>query len=162
MTKETSPATNGRRKAHVDNLIAQVRAAIDATYDTGKRHPNGARITHDTDDARAIRDYVRNMSWSDKFDDLIDREAAHERRHRKGAPAGFRYPISVKQSASIIVLHQFGNGSALEAMPPATLYNSCRDTAAEAIVLGYLARAQVTPELRAQLDALDYAAAVRS
>lgn len=155
--------TNGRRKALIEKLTAQVRDAIDASYYTGEpNRANGSKPTRDTDDARAIRDYVRNMSWSDKFDDLIDREAAHERRHRKGAPAGFRYPISVKQSASIIVLHQFGNGSALEAMPPATLYNSCRDTAAEAIVLGYLARAQVTPELRAQLDALDYAAAVRS
>jgi hypothetical protein len=131
---------------------------------TGEHYPNGSAKTRDTDDARTLRDYVRNQAMWDKFDALLDREAAHERRHRRGAPDGFRYPISVRQSAAIIVLSQMAAGADRDAMPPASLFTSCRDTAAEAIVIGYCAREalKADPELVPMLHALDYAAAVRS
>lgn len=71
--------TNGRSKAHVARLEQKVRDAIDATYLTGERRSNGSQVTRDTDEARAVRDYVRNHSVTDKWDELIEREAAHER-----------------------------------------------------------------------------------
>ena len=161
----TDPKTNGRNRVLVARLIEEVRAAIDATYYDGEKvYPNGSRYSKNTDDARAVRDYVTNMSPFDKFEDLLSRETAHERRHRRGRPEGSRIPISANQGAAIVMLHQIGNGAKLEAMPAATLYISCRDTAAEAITLGYCAREELRkrPELLAELEALDYAGAVRS
>jgi hypothetical protein len=160
----TNSKTNGRSKTLVSSLETRVRNAIDATLLTGERHPNGANVYHDTEDARAIRDYVRNQHMFDKFDDLIDREVQGERRHRKHAPAGFVYPISVRQAATAIILHNLGSGAAREAMPSAVLFISLRDTAAEAMLVGYLARVALRADagLLEALDALDYAQAVRS
>jgi hypothetical protein len=157
--------TNGRNKKHVDRLWEQVRDCIDASYLTGERRPNGSRVTVPHDDPRALlRDWVRNQSMTDKMNALEDREAVHERQHRRGAPSGWRHVLSAHHAARLILLHNIGDGSELPAMPDATYMLSCRDTAAEAVVLGFLARDQIwkTDGLREALGLLDYAQAVRS
>lgn len=156
--------TNGRNRKHVDALYSRVRAAIDASYLTGERYPNGGRKTVDHSDERAaLRDYVTNQSWSDNFEALIKREAEHERDHRKFKPASLpRTPISVEQAATVLVLNNIGDGARLDAMPLATGFISMRDTAAEAQLIGYLARAALRADvgLLDALVALDYAGAV--
>lgn len=157
-------ATNGRRKALVDDLYGKVRDAIDASYYTGERNPNGSRETVSHDDERAVlRDYVRNQGWQDKFDNMVKRETVHEKGHRRGAPNGWRFKFSSTQGALIVLLNNIGDGAKLDAMPAATGFLTMRDTAAEANLLGWLARAELAkvPGLLDALALLDYAEAGR-
>lgn len=158
------PKTNGRRAALLADLEKRVRDAIDNSFLTGERRDNGSRVSVEYDDERsALRDYVRNQSWFDKWDDLIERETRHERRHRRGAPAGWRFKFGAKHGARIVMLNNIGSGAALDQEPHATAFISMRDTAAEATLIGYLARVELRrdPELLAALELLDYAAAGR-
>jgi hypothetical protein len=156
------PKTNGHRRQTINDLYKRTRDAIDATYLTGERRPNGSQVTRDTDEARAIRDYVRNQSWLDKFEDLVTREKIHERKHRKFAPAGYQHQLSVEHAALIILLDNIGDGARLPAAPSASSALILRDTAAEAIVVGWCARdaLRASPGLLEDLAKLDYAAAV--
>ncbi len=161
----TDQKTNGRRKALIEALERRVRDAIDVSYLTGERRENGSRVTVPYDDPRSVlRDYVRNHSMLDKFDDLIDRETSHERRHRRSAPAGWRFKFGAKQGALIVMLNNIGDGARLEQAPDAVSFISMRDTAAEAVLIGWLARValQADPGLLEALELLDYAAAGRN
>lgn len=161
----TDDKTNGRRKALIAELENRVRNAIDKTfYPTEERYPNGSRKSIDYSDPRSrLRDYVRNMAMFDKWDDLIDRETKHERRHRRGAPAGWRFKFGPKHGASIVILNNVGDGARLESAPAAESFIALRDTAAEAMLVGWLAREALTADagLLDALRLLDYAAAGR-
>ncbi len=156
--------TNGRRKAHVDRLADQVRDCIDAAYAhhcAASREANG---TPHSDDSRVLRDFARNQTFTDAFENLVREESANERQHRKGAPNGFRYPISAQQAALVVLLYQFGQGTELDAMPPASYVLAVRHSAAIANIIGYLSKGEIGKRegLREALEALDYAQAVRS
>lgn len=157
--------TNGRRAALLENLERRVRDAIDKSfYPTEDRYPNGSRKSVEYSDERAkLRDYVRNMAMFDKWDDLVDRETKHERRHRRGAPNGWRFKFGAKHGARIVMLHNTGDGARLDQAPEATAFISMRDTAAEAVLVGYLAREALRADagLLDALQLLDYAAAGR-
>lgn len=158
-------ATNGRRAQLLADLETRVRDAIDRSfYPTEERYPNGSRKSVDYSDPRArLRDYVRNMAMFDKYDDLIDRETKHERRHRRGAPAGWRFKFGAKHGARIVMLNNIGDGARAETGPTAESFISMRDTAAEAVLVGWLAREalQADPGLLEALALLDYAEAGR-
>lgn len=158
------PKTNGRRKATIDNLYRRVREAIDAAYLTGERHPNGGRVTVPYDDERAaLRDYVHNQSMRDKFAALVDRETAHERQHRRLAPDAWRFKFGAKHGATICILNNIGDGAKLTQAPAAVSFITIRDTAAEAMLVGWMARAELAkdPGLLDALALLDYAGAGR-
>lgn len=158
------PKTNGRRAALLNTLEEQVRDAIDASYLTGERYPSGGRKTVPHDDERQpLRDYVRNQAMRDKWEDLIERETAHERRHRRGAPNGWRFKFGAKHGARIVMLNNVGDGARLEVAPAAVSFIEYRDTAAEAVLVGWLAREQLraVPGLLDALELLDYAEAGR-
>lgn len=154
--------TNGRRAKLLATLETQVRDAIDASYLTGERYPNGGRVTVSHDDPRQVlRDYVRNQSWQDKFDQLIKREEGHERRHRRGAPSTWRHKFGPLQGARIVILNNIGDGAKLTQAPAAESFIQLRDTAAEAMLVGWLAREELSkvPGLLDALALLDYAGA---
>lgn len=159
------PKTNGRRAQLLSDLERRVRAAIDKSfYPTEERYPNGSRKSVDYNDERArLRDYVTNMAMFDKWDELIERETSHERRHRRGAPNGWRFKFSAKHGARIVLLNNVGDGARLEASPSALTFISMRDTAAEAMLVGWLAREALKADagLLDALALLDYAAAGR-
>jgi len=165
MSMNKDDKTNGRRRALIDRLENAVRDAIDASFhQTEERYPNGSRKSVDYSDERsALRDYVRNMAIFDKWEDLIERETKHERRHRRGAPNGWRFKFSAKHGALIVMLNNVGDGARRGERPAAESFIQMRDTAAEAVLVGYLARAALAavPGLLDELAALDYAQAGR-
>jgi hypothetical protein len=156
--------TNGRNARLLETLERQVRDAIDASYLTGEKYPSGGRVCVPHDDPRSdLRDYVRNQTWCDKFDALIDRETKHERGHRRGAPNGWRFKFGAKHGARIVMLSQLGQGAQRTEAPAAASFITWRDTAAEAQLIGWLARVELAkvPGLLDALALLDYAAAGR-
>src|SRR5678815_3920307 len=65
------------------------------------------------------RDYIANTTWTDGWRDLLAREVADERRHRKFAPDGYRYTYGVTDAARLMILKFVAEGARLEAMPTA-------------------------------------------
>ena len=145
--------TNGRRRELLARLEAAVRDAIDASY----------RTSLPADDPRRfLRDYVRDMDPRDKWEDLIAREMAHERAHRRFcAPEGFTHPLTVRQAATILVLGYVGDGARRDTPVPAEQFLQGRQSAHEAVVVGWLAREALRRHagLIGSLDLLDYAEA---
>lgn len=144
----------GKDRAHVDRLWIDFRAAIDTAYRAGDHNAPTA----------VLRDYVRNMSWSDKLETLLTQEAADEREHQRSGrrlvgDIGKR--PAVAHLSRLMVLHAAGQGAARPDMPPATDWLVYRRAHVEAEILGFLIRAHVTPEWVAACCTLDYSEAVK-
>ena len=128
---------------HITCLWAELRNIIDQTYQ--------ANIE---EDAKSLRDYARNQSWSDDLEKLLADETANERQHRSlRAVRGF----SSSDAAKLIICGNVLRGSELAEMPSALTFITFRHSAAEANLLGYLVRANVTPEWKRAVESLDYA-----
>jgi hypothetical protein len=156
--------TNGSDREYLRALRRRVREAINAAY---KRLADESHRQHGTphdEHSRAIRDYVENMGMIDRFEDLETREGQSERKHRGWGPEWAKYHrhVSVPHCALLIILNNIGDGARLEAEPSATTFVSMRTTAAEAELLGYLARVELLADagLVEALQQLDYAAVV--
>jgi len=134
-------------KAKIDKLWEQFRTAIDAAYTEADRQHN--------EDGSCLRDYARNISWSDNLAGLLNRETANERRHRSNRPSvpGF----SSETASKLVLMNQVEAGASLKAMPRATEFLVFRQTAAEARVIGFLAQKFLALEWREGLTELDYA-----
>jgi hypothetical protein len=134
-------------KTRIDNLWEQFRKAIDAAYADAdkKREENG----------QCLRDYARDISWSDNLAGLLRRETANEKQHRSGRPSvpGF----SSETASKLVLMNQVGCGALLQTMPNATEFLVFRQTAAEARVIGFLVKKFLTVDWRVGLAELDYA-----
>lgn len=128
---------------HITQIWSELRNIIDQTYqaDIGE-------------DAKSLRDYARNQSWSDDLEKLLAEETANERQHRSHRSVrGF----SSSDAAKLIICGNVLRGSELTEMPSALTFITFRHSAAEANLLGYLIRANVTPEWKDAVSSLDYA-----
>ena len=134
----------------LNQLWNQMRDAIDAAYKQEKADNNsGAAIT------KALRDYARDISWTDSLAALVGRETANERQHRQNRPSprGF----SGGDAANLIGMNCGSRGSDLLQMPSAAEFLVFRQTAVEAQVVGFLAKQFITPEWKAAVAKFDYA-----
>jgi hypothetical protein len=131
------------RHAHIARIWSGLRDTIDKTYQANVG-----------EDAKSLRDYARNQSWSDNLEKLLAEETANERQHRsQRSVRGF----SSADAAKLIICGNVLRGSELTAMPSALTFISFRHSAAEANLIGYLVRANVTPEWKDAVSSLDYA-----
>jgi hypothetical protein len=141
-------------ETQISRLWTEVRAAIDRAYASG------------ADDCTALRDFTTSTPGGrDRIEELINREAEHERGHRRLFPKHLSTGIGVRMAAHLLVaknisagadIHDSGRGPSL-----ATLL-TVRDTAAICLMVGALVQASPAPfswALRTELRALDYAAA---
>lgn len=126
----------------IENLWQQVVNAIDSAAIPG------------SEEAWALRDYRSNSSHG-LLAKLISRESAHERQHRKTRHHGH---LSVPDAAKLLTMSAMATGAQQTTMPPATIFLSFRDTAAESYLLGYLLRNTLSADWIREADALDYAA----
>jgi hypothetical protein len=125
---------------------AEFRNAINKTY-----------MAHEKDhshESQALRDYAE-VAWSDDLAALLGRETANERQHRRNQPSpdGF----SVGCAAMLILMRMAADGSELTQMPSAAKFLTCRQSAVEAEVIGYLCRNNLTQAWREAVRVLDYA-----
>ena len=134
-------------KREVNRLWDEFREAINEAYRLADESRN--------EDGVCLRDYAENISWSDDLAKLLASESANEKQHRSSRPAvpGF----SVDTAAKLLLLNNAAEGSQLSGIPCATTFLVFRKTAAEARVIGFLARHFLTPEWREAVAALDYA-----
>jgi hypothetical protein len=141
-----------RTKQQIDGLWEDFRTAVDAAYTEANTKRDDAGI--------CLRDYARNISWSDNLKQLLARETANEKQHRSSRPSvpGF----SSETAAKLILLNQVSAGSLLTGMPQATEFLVFRQTAAEARVIGFLIRKFVSVEWHANLAQLDYSQLMKS
>lgn len=129
--------------AHIARIWSELRDIVDKTYQ--------ANIG---DDAKSLRDYARNQSWSDDLEKLLAEETTNERQHRSlRSVRGF----SCSDAAKLIICGNVLRGAELTAMPSALTFITFRRSAAEANLLGYLIRANVTSEWKDAVASLDYA-----
>lgn len=144
-------------KTKVDTLWREMREAINKTYETASK--NSSFATQSTD-ATCLRDYAENISWSDDLAGLLGRESANERQHRSNRPSvpGF----SVETASKLILMNNMLDGTVCAEMPSATTFLIFRKTAAEARVIGFLIREQLTPEWRDAVASMDYAKLMQS
>ena len=128
---------------HISQIWSELRDIIDQTYQ--------ANIGQD---AKSLRDYARNQSWSDSLEKLLAEETTNERQHRSlRSVRGF----SSSDAAKLIICGNVLRGSELTEMPSALTFMSFRHSAAEANLLGYLIRTNVTPGWKQAVASLDYA-----
>lgn len=147
--------TTTETRATIARLYEQVRDVIDAAV---KRDPL---------QFAALNDYARERYARDKFARLLADEARAEREHRRFcASLNQPFALTVRDAARVILLSNIEHG-AHQATPPLGLtpgqnpdarwFLTLRATAAEAMTIGFLLANELSPELRAELRALDYA-----
>jgi len=141
---------------HINQLWEQFRDAIDAAYaDAQKKDFSGS--AHD--ESSCLRDYARNISWSDDVEKLLASETANERQHRQSRTVrGF----SSQDAAKLIICGNVLRGSELASIPSALTFITFRHSAAEANLLGYLIRGHVTPEWKQSVESMDYSECMKS
>lgn len=127
----------------INQLWTELHDAIDSAY-----------ASHSVkDEKNALRDYARDISWSDATEKLLKSETENERQHRQfRSVRGF----SVQDAAKLIICENVLRGSELQTMPSALTFISFRASAAEANLLGYLIRDFVTPEWKVAVKSLGY------
>lgn len=135
----------------IDASETLVREAIDRAY-------ANAMNDHQKP-ASALRDFVTNMSWHDRWTALIDRETEHEKRHNRSAPAGSRFMLSNRDYARILVLCNVAEGAKPgRAKLDAVNVLQFRDTAFEATLVGNLIEGYLMPDAITTILGLDYSA----
>jgi hypothetical protein len=139
---------NVKRKINV--LWEQFQFSITKAYMEGSKqydHP-----------ANALRDHARNIGYQDALGRLLGRETAHERRHRSNRPSdAIPSAFHLGTAAKLLIMENARMGTEVKDMPPATTFLTCRDSAAEAYLIGWLTRDYLDVAWRNQVKALDYA-----
>ena len=133
---------------HITQIWDGLRDAVDRAYQSAT-----------TDETKALRDYARNISWSDDLEKLLASETTNEKQHRNARSVrGF----SSQDAAKLIICGNVLQGSELETIPSALTFITFRKSAAEANLLGYLIREHVTPEWKQSVQSLDYSECMKS
>ena len=141
---------------HINQLWEHFRDALDAAYaDAQTTAFSGS--AHDL--SSCLRDYARNVSWSDDVEELLATETANERQHRQARTVrGF----SSQDAAKLIICGNVLRGSELAEMPSALTFITFRASAAEANLLGYLVRAHLATGWKESVQSLDYSECMKS
>lgn len=93
----------------------------------------------------ALQDFTASREFRE-LDKMLALECTHESRHRNAAPEGIRFSVSAKTSAKLLIMQNVADGATnYDAMPPATIFITYRDSAAIAVLLGYLIRDAAPP-----------------
>ena len=133
---------------HITQIWDGLRDAVDRAYQSAT-----------TDETKALRDYARNISWSDDLEKLLASETTNEKQHRNTRSVrGF----SSQDAAKLIICGNVLRGSELETIPSALTFITFRKSAAEANLIGYLIRAYLTPEWKQSVQSLDYSECMKS
>lgn len=133
-----------KQKQTIAECWDQMRDAIDKAYKTGN-----IPVEH----TAALRDYARDISWSDDLEKLLDREIANERQHRSTRTIrGF----SCLFAARLIVMNNVARGTFAAEMPSALTFITWRPEAAEAHLLGYLIRHAISADWCQTVDSMSY------
>lgn len=134
----------------INQLWEQMRDSIDSAYKAEQADPDRSGDAL----CGALRDYARDISWSDNLAALLGRETANERQHRRNrtSPKGF----SIQDAAKLIVMNCFRCG-ADGVLPSAIAFLIFRQTAVEAETVGFLCKAHVDQPWKSALAQLDYA-----
>lgn len=94
------------------------------------------------------------------LDKLLAEETANERGHRSFV--GGSYPVSNSIGAKITLLSNIYRGAIMQDEPLARLFLTIRPSAAEAITIGYILRADLSREWLEWAEGLDYSAIMDS
>lgn len=133
---------------HINQLWLGLRDAIDRAYQSATN-----------DESKSLRDYARNISWSDDLEKLLASETTNEKQHRNTRSVrGF----SSQDAAKLIICGNVLRGSELKTIPSALTFITFRKSAAEANLLGYLIREHVTPDWKASVQSLDYSECMKA
>jgi len=133
---------------HITQIWSGLRDAVDRAYQSAT-----------TDETKALRDYARNISWSDDLEKLLASETTNEKQHRNTRSVrGF----SSQDAAKLIICGNVLRGSELQTIPSALTFITFRKSAAEANLLGYLIREHVTADWKASVQSLDYSECMKS
>jgi len=100
----------------------------------------------------ALSDYVAGYGNRAKLANLVDTETKHERRHR----AARHWSISAEQGARLIIMQCACDGADRKTMPPATIFLTYRDSAAESTLLGFLCSIVMPEDFKQAVRAIDY------
>jgi len=113
------------------------------------------RAAKSGDDAECLRDYAENTGWTDDLEKLLETETANERQHRSNRPAipGF----SAGTAARLIIMQNAVKGYLDPEMPKATAFLVWRKSAAEAHLIGFLAKGFFDPNWVKAVEKFDYA-----
>jgi len=103
-------------------------------------------------ESNALHDYSTTRTpW--RLANLVGRETASERQHRGVTSVpGF----SVGDAAKLHIMSNAMWGASFSSLPPSHLYLTMRQTAVEAVVIGYLLRDDLTVEWKDRVASLDY------
>ena len=130
----------------IDAAWEGLRDAIDLTY-SKQSNPELDGL---------LRGYARNISWSDDLDRLLDAEVKNERMHRRGAPSGFKAPISARAASKLLLCSAVLSGSNKKQEPSPFDILACRKTYVEAHAIGYLIKRNLTADWSITVESLDY------
>lgn len=113
------------------------------------------------DNRDCLRDYARDIGWTDSLAKLVGKEMAHERRHRGSNHLPIPAWFTVSIAAKVLLMENAMRGAELEFMPAATIFIQYRDSAAEATLIGWLARGSLSQPWRESVKQLDYAKLIK-
>lgn len=130
--------------AHIARIWSELRDIVDKTYQASEKMRSLFAV------------YARNQSWSDDLERLLAEEIANERQYRYRSLRSVR-GFSCSDAAKLIICGNVLRGAELTARPSALTIITFRRPAAEANLLGYLIRANVTSEWKDAVASLDYA-----
>lgn len=135
---------------HISQIWTGLRDAIDAAYAASQKKEFNA---DGLSEVNCLRDYAQNISWNDSLEKLLRSEVQNEKQHRGTRPVrGF----SSQDAAKLIICNNVLRGSELQTIPSALTFITFRSSAAEANLIGYLIREQVTADWKASVQSLDY------
>lgn len=137
--------TNHQR---IEELWQDFQQAIDAADAEGRGKSADGHA-----EVNALRDYASNHGGAWRLAQLVGRESANERQHRRTSvpPKSF----SISDAARLHIMTSAAWGAA-EERPAVHLFLTMRQTAAEAKVIGYLIRNHIPDGWMDAVLALDY------
>lgn len=144
------------KQQEIKKLWDEFEDSILACYNQAQSEAK-ERTEYVYDPRDCLRDYARDVSWADKLAALLGTETAHERRHRSNRPHPTAAWFTVGIAAKLLIMENARSGAELAAMPEATIFILYRDSAAEATLVGWLARVSLSQKWRDAVKALDYA-----
>jgi hypothetical protein len=148
------------KQQQINKLWREFETSLEKCY-TDAQSEARERQEYRNDYRDCLRDYAK-ASWNDALAKLVGAEASHERKYRGSnhspIPAWFTVNIATK----LLIMNNAADGTKLETMPEATIFLIMRDTAAEAVLIGWLARGYLSEQWKVEVKKLDYAELIKS
>lgn len=131
----------------INQLWRQFQQAIDAADADGRGFSADGHA-----EVNALHDYTTERGW--RLANLVGRESANERQHRKTSTAPVSFTVAA--AARVHIMNNAAWGATRDMQLPAHCFLTMRQTAAEAVVIGFLVRKELTEEWIAAVGKLDY------